>query len=452
MTPYTNPIAVFDTARRVNLFDCTSIQTGNPLSDTQSNEQVLTDVRFDTFDLDERIIRGLSDAGFEACTPIQAKTLPLALSGRDVAGQARTGTGKTAAFLLAVFRKLLSPDSKGPGPNPRAICIAPTRELAIQIHRDAELLGKHTGLRTLLAYGGVDYVKQRDEIADGVDILIGTPGRLIDYLKQDIYNLKHIEVAVLDEADRMFDLGFISDIRFLFRRMPPVGERQTLMFSATFPLKVTELAYEHMKEAETVRIEEEQMTTERVTQVVYYPANREKLPLLVQLLRAMEEGHVMVFANTRHAVDQVARTLKANGFNAAMLAGSVPQAKRQKLLKRFHDGDIDVLVATDVAARGLHIPDVSHVINYDLPQDAADYVHRIGRTARLGASGDAISFACEDYAFYLPDIEKYIDLQLPVLQHDPDGLPSLERPPRRAKKTGGGSGGGRRRGGRRPKG
>ncbi|NDY97020.1 DEAD/DEAH box helicase [Wenzhouxiangella sp. C33] len=393
-------------------------------------------------------MRGLADAGFEACTPIQARTLPLALSGRDVAGQARTGTGKTAAFLLAIFRQLLSPGSKGPGPNPRAICIAPTRELAIQIHRDAELLGKHTGLRTLLAYGGVDYTKQRDEIADGVDILIGTPGRLIDYLKQDIYNLRHIEVAVLDEADRMFDLGFITDIRFLFRRMPPVDQRQTLMFSATFPLKVTELAYEHMNDAETIRVEEEQMTTDRVTQVVYYPANREKLPLLVELLRAMKEGHVMVFANTRHAVDRVAETLKANGFNAAMLAGSVPQVKRQKLLKRFREGDIDVLVATDVAARGLHIPDVSHVINYDLPQDAADYVHRIGRTARLGASGDAISFACEDYAFHLPEIEQYIDIELPVLQHDPDKLPKLERPPRRPKKSGGRSGGGGRGGGR----
>ena len=418
------------------------------MTDTPGNEQVLTDIRFETFDLDERIMRGLADAGFSECTPIQANTLPLALAGKDVAGQARTGTGKTAAFLLAIFRRLLSAESKGPGPNPRAICIAPTRELAIQIHRDAELLGKHTGLRTLLAYGGVDYVKQRDEIADGVDILIGTPGRLIDYLKQDIYNLRNIEVAVLDEADRMFDLGFINDIRFLFRRMPPVDKRQTLMFSATFPLKVTELAYEHMNDAETIRVEEEQMTTERVTQVVYYPSNREKLPLLVELMRAMNDSHVMVFANTRHAVDRVSRTLKANGFNAAMLAGNVPQTKRQKLLKRFHDGDIDVLVATDVAARGLHIPDVSHVVNFDLPQDAADYVHRIGRTARLGATGDAISFACEDYAFHLPEIEQYIDLQLPVIQHDPDQLPRLDRPPPRKKSAGGRSGGGRGGGGR----
>ena len=208
-----------------------------------------------------------------------------------------------------------------------------------------------------------------------------------------------IEVAVLDEADRMFDLGFITDIRFLFRKMPPVDKRQTLMFSATFPLKVTELAYEHMNDAETIRFEEEQVTSDRVKQVVYYPANPEKLPLLVKLLRAMVDGHVMVFVNTRHVTDRVARTLKANGFKAAMLAGSVPQNKRQTLLKRFHDGELDVLVATDVAARGLHIPDVSHVINFDLPQEAADYVHRIGRTARLGATGDAISFRLRRLCF-----------------------------------------------------
>ncbi|MEN1729224.1 MAG: DEAD/DEAH box helicase [Pseudomonadota bacterium] len=390
------------------------------------------------------MLDGLNEAGFERCTPIQAETLPLALTGQDVAGQARTGTGKTAAFLLAIFKKLLSPDSKGPGPNPRAIVIAPTRELAIQIHRDAELLGKRSGLRFLLAYGGVDYVKQRDQIAEGVDVLIGTPGRLIDYLKQDIYNLKHIEVAVLDEADRMFDLGFIADIRFLFRRMTPTGKRQTLMFSATFPLKVTELAYEHMEDVQTVRIEEEQMTTDRVTQVVYYPANREKLPLLVALLNDKEDGHTIVFVNTRHAADRVSRVLKANGFNAAMLAGNVPQIKRQKLLKRFHDGELPILVATDVAARGLHIPDVSHVFNYDLPQDAADYVHRIGRTARLGATGDAISFACEDYAFHLPEIEEYIDIALPVMQHDPSDLPTLQSPPPKKKPhSGRGSGGGR---------
>jgi ATP-dependent RNA helicase RhlB len=428
------------------------------VTDNTGAQQVLTDTRFDSFDLHPDIQRGLAEAGFEYCTPIQELTLPLALAGRDVAGQARTGTGKTAAFLLQVFQRLLSPDSIGPGANPRSIIIAPTRELAIQIHRDAELLGKYTGLRSVLTYGGVDYHKQREQIAAGVDILIGTPGRLIDYLKQGVYNLNVIEVAVLDEADRMFDLGFITDIRYLFRKMPAVDKRQTLMFSATFPLKVTELAYEHMNEAETIRFEEEQVTSDRVKQVVYYPANPEKLPLLVQLLRGMEDGHVMVFVNTRHNTDRVARTLKANGFNAAMLAGNVPQKKRQTLLKRFHDGEIDVLVATDVAARGLHIPDVSHVINYDLPQEAADYVHRIGRTARLGATGDAISFACEDYAFHLPEVEEYIEMSLTVEQHDPDSLPELERPappPRKSGKKhggrrgggGGGRGGGPNRGG-----
>jgi len=421
---------------------------------TQDNgaQQVLTQTAFDSFDLHESIRKGLADAGFSYCTPIQEKTLPLVLQGRDVAGQARTGTGKTAAFLLAAFARLLSPDSIGPGPNPRAIIIAPTRELAIQIHRDALLLGSHTGLRSVLTYGGVDYAKQREEIASGADVLIGTPGRLIDYLKQGVYSLKAIEVAVLDEADRMFDLGFISDIRYLFRRMPGVEKRQTLMFSATFPLKVTELAYEHMRDAETIRIESEQITNDRVEQSVYYPANPEKLPLLVKLLREIVDGHVIVFVNTRRETDRVARTLKANGIDAAMLAGSVPQRKRQSLLRRFRENQIDVLVATDVAARGLHIPDVTHVINYDLPQDAADYVHRIGRTARLGATGDAISFACEDYAFHLPEIEEYIDMQLPVESHDPDELPELERPaprkkasPRRKK---GRRGGRRRRRGR----
>lgn len=430
---------------------------GEPAS-TEHVDHVLSDVGFDSFELPEAIVAGLRDAGFEKCTPIQADTLPLALSGRDVAGQARTGTGKTAAFLLAIFKRLLTdPDPQSAGHHPRSIVIAPTRELAIQIHRDAELLGSHTGLKFGLAYGGVDYQKQRDRLAGGVDVLIGTPGRVIDYFKQNVFNLKHIRIAVLDEADRMFDLGFINDIRYLFRAMPPVDKRQCLMFSATFPLKVTELAYEHMNDAETIRIDEDHKTTERVRQVVYYPSNREKLPLLIKLLREMVDGHVIVFVNTRRAADLVDRMLQGNGFQSAMLAGSVPQKKRQRLLQQFHSGDLPILVATDVAARGLHIPDVSHVINFDLPQDAADYVHRIGRTARLGATGEAISFACEDYAFHLPEIEEYIDQPIELINHDAADLPRLERaePPsgnrgkpagsRGGKGRGGPRGGGRRR-------
>lgn len=398
------------------------------MSEIDSQEVVLTDVRLDGFDLDERLLRGIRDAGFEYCTPIQAKTLPLALAGRDVAGQARTGTGKTAAYLLTAFNCLLGPRGGSPGPNPRAIAIAPTRELAIQIHRDAEQIGRHTGLRLALAYGGVDYEKQRSSIAAGCDVLIGTPGRLIDYFKQRVFHLGQIRVAVLDEADRMFDLGFIKDVRFLFRRMPPVADRQCLMFSATFPLKVTELAYEHMNNAELIRFDDEQVVTERVTQRVYYPANRDKPALLVNILREIKDGHVMVFVNTRRAADLVGRTLRGNAMDAEVLAGNVPQKRRQHLMDKFRSGQLPILVATDVAARGLHIPGVSHVINYDLPQEAADYVHRIGRTARLGKTGDAISFACEDYAFHLPDIEEFIGAAIPVVEHDPEQLPGLERP------------------------
>ena len=368
----------------------------------------LTDVTFSSLDLHPKIISGLDRAEFTHCTPIQALTLPPALEGADVAGQAQTGTGKTAAFLLVIFNQLLKQKSDSYGNNPRALIVAPTRELAIQIHRDAVMLGADTGLKTGLAYGGVDYEKQRTTLKNGVDILVGTPGRLIDYLKQKVYSLRHIEVAVLDEADRMFDLGFISDIRFLLRRTPAPGDRQALLFSATLSHRVMELAYEHMNSPESLKVEAESVTADHVEQKVFYPANDEKLPLLIGPMRQLDEHHSMVFANTRAAVDRVGRTLNANGISAAVISGRVRQEQRQKLLKRFHDGDIPVLVATDVAARGLHIPDVTHVYNFDLPQDAPDYVHRIGRTARLGARGEAISFACEDYAFYLPEIEEYI--------------------------------------------
>ncbi|MDT8437745.1 MAG: DEAD/DEAH box helicase [Wenzhouxiangellaceae bacterium] len=408
----------------------------------------MTEISFASLPLPEAVRAGLAEAGFEHCTPIQAATLPIALAGRDVAGQARTGTGKTAAFLLAIFKRLLEdPDPEAAGHHPRAIVIAPTRELAIQIHKDALQLGRTTGLEFALAYGGVDYQKQLDRLKGGVDVLIGTPGRVIDFFKQHVFGLKKIRIAVLDEADRMFDLGFISDIRYLFRAMPPPGERQTLMFSATFPLKVNELAYEHMNDAESVRIDQDHKTTERVEQVVYYPSNRDKLPLLVKLLNEMTDSHVMIFVNTRRAADRVDRMLRGNGFDCAMLAGSVPQKKRQRLLERFHAGELPILVATDVAARGLHIPDVSHVINFDLPQDAADYVHRIGRTARLGARGRAISFACEDYAFHLPEIEEFIGKPIALLDHDAEGLPALERavPPTPASEEA--RGGGRRGGG-----
>ena len=394
----------------------------------ETTASALSDLRFDSLDLLPVVRQGIEDAGFVRCTPIQALTLPVALQGHDVAGQAQTGTGKTAAFLLAMFQRLLKRD-KPNGRHPRALILAPTRELAIQIHTDALLLGKHCGFKFGLAYGGIDYEKQRKELADGVDILIGTPGRLIDYFKQKVYNLRHIEVMVLDEADRMFDLGFIKDIRYLLRRLPERDERQCFMFSATLSHRVLELAYEHMNDPDLLKVEQERVTADKVRQSVYYPANEVKLPLLVALLRDIEDGRVMVFANTRAATDKVNRTLNANGLHSAALSGRVPQKKRQTLLRRFHDGEIPVLVATDVAARGLHIPDVTHVINFDLPQDAPDYVHRIGRTARLGAKGEAISFACENYAFHLPEIEEYIGYPIPVENEDAIELPEVTIPP-----------------------
>jgi ATP-dependent RNA helicase RhlB len=404
----------------------------------------LSDLAFTDLELHDDVRAGLKEAGFTHCTPIQALALPPALQGRDVAGQAQTGTGKTAAFLLVIFQRLLAgrgngqdvkgEDGKGGGRHPRALVLAPTRELALQIHKDALLLASGTSLTFGLAYGGVDYEKQRSALQQGVDVLIGTPGRVIDYFKQRVFNLRHIQVMVLDEADRMFDLGFIKDIRFVLRRLPPIDERQCLLFSATLSHRVLELAYEHMNEPELLKVESEKVTADNVKQVVYYPSNEEKMPLLAALLRQFDSARVMVFTNTRAATDRVERTLNANGFHAAAISGRVPQKKRQNLLQRFHEGEIPVLVATDVAARGLHIPDVTHIINYDLPQDAPDYVHRIGRTARLGARGEAHSFACENYAFHLPEIEEYIGYSIPLEQIDSNELPELNRPPPRKKR------------------
>ncbi len=395
---------------------------------------------------------GIRDAGFTLCTPIQAQTLPIALAGRDVAGQAQTGTGKTAAFLLALYQNLLTrPAPAGRTPTSiRALVVAPTRELAVQIHNDAETLGKHTGLKQAVVYGGVDYEKQRQQLESGIDVLIGTPGRLIDYYKQHVFDLKHAQVLVLDEADRMFDLGFIADIRYLMRRLPPPERRQSMLFSATLSYRVLELAYEHMNNPELVRIEPDKMTVDRVRQLVYYPSMEEKVPLLVGLLRQHEARRTMIFVNTKRAAERLESTLKANGFHAQALSGDVPQNKRLRFLRDFHNGDLAVLIATDVASRGLHIPDVSHVFNFDLPQDAADYVHRIGRTARAGAEGDAISFACEEYAVSLPEIEDYLGHKIPSSQIAPETLAtellqgdfSEHRRPRPF--ASGGGGGGRR--------
>ncbi|MBX3694106.1 MAG: DEAD/DEAH box helicase [Steroidobacteraceae bacterium] len=415
-------------------------------------DQHLSELHFAELDLAPPVMQGIQDAGFDRCTPIQAQTLPIALAGRDVAGQAQTGTGKTAAFLVAIFQRLLAhPPAAGRGPTSvRAIVIAPTRELAVQIHNDALVLGKHTGLKLAVVFGGIDYEKQRRQLADGVDVLIGTPGRIIDYFKQHVYDLRHAQIAVLDEADRMFDLGFIADIRFILRRLPKPDQRQAMLFSATLSHRVLELAYEHMNEPELVRIEPDKVTTDRVRQVIYFPAMEEKLPLLVSLLRQADARRTMVFVNTKRVAERLEAALIANGFAAQAISGDVPQKKRLGFLRDFHNGDLAVLIATDVASRGLHVPEVSHVVNYDLPQDAPDYVHRIGRTARAGAEGDAISFGCEEYAVSLPDIEEYIGRKIPVEAIARDQLPEVTRPAYSAYRPHGATrrGGGRPTGGR----
>ena len=397
------------------------------------SDKPLTDISFSSFDLQPALLAGLEAAGFSRCTPIQALTLPVALPGGDVAGQAQTGTGKTLAFLITVMNRLMTrPALADRKPeDPRALILAPTRELAIQIHKDAVKFGSDLGLRFALIYGGVDYDKQRSLLQQGVDVIIATPGRLIDYVKQNkIVSLHACEICVLDEADRMFDLGFIKDIRFLLRRMPVRTERQTMLFSATLSHRVLELAYEHMNEPEKIVVETEFITAAKVRQKLYYPADEEKLPLLLGLLSRSEGARTMVFVNTKAFVERVARALERAGYRVGVLSGDVPQKKRESLLRKFQAGQLEILVATDVAARGLHIDGVSHVYNYDLPFDAEDYVHRIGRTARLGAEGDAISFACERYAQGLPDIEAFIEQKIPSDPVTAELLVALPRTPR----------------------
>ncbi|ROO30154.1 DEAD/DEAH box helicase [Salinisphaera orenii] len=415
-----------------------------PPNATDDPGSLLTETRLDSLGLHETIVAGLTQRGFTHATPIQAETLPLALSGTDIAGQAHTGTGKTAAFLLATLDRLMrqprQPSAQAPvgASQPRALILAPTRELADQIYNDALPLAADTGLKCVVCYGGTGYDEQRQAIADGVDILIGTPGRLIDYYKQKIYTLQAIEVAVLDEADRMFDLGFINDIRYLFRKMPAPDARQNLLFSATLSHRVLELAYEHMNSPKLVRTDTETVNIGAITQKLYHVSKDDKMTLLVGTLQRLAAERTLIFINTKRMAERIEDTLNANGFTAATLSGDVAQNKRLRLLEEFKDGQLPIMVATDVAARGLHIPDVSHVINFDLPQDAQDYVHRIGRTARAGKTGSAISFACEEYVYSLPDIEAYIehkiDAEMPPADHFAD---EIERPaPRRRKPRG----------------
>jgi len=372
-------------------------------------------VRFEELNIPPKVLDGIRAAGFTECTAVQTLILPEALRGKDIAAQSQTGTGKTAAFLIAVFSRMLRLRPPGRGPSPRALIIAPTRELVLQINAEARLLGGPAGLRILPVFGGIDYVKQREDISKGVDILIGTPGRLIDYLKQKVYSLRKTQFLVIDEADRMFYMGFISDLRFLLRRLSPYNSRQSMLFSATLSNRVLELCYEHMNNPLQFSVTPEKITVEQVEQEIYHVGTSEKFGALLGILGRAPGGRYLIFCNTRAAAERLETLLNANGLAAAAITGDLPQNKRLKVLSQFRDGTLPILVATDVASRGLHIEGVTHVINYDLPQDAQDYVHRIGRTARAGAAGKAISLACEQYVHSLPDIEEYIRQKIPVM-------------------------------------
>ena len=372
-------------------------------------------MKFDELHIPGRVLEGIKKAGFTECTPVQALTLPTALRGKDMAVQAQTGTGKTATFLIAIFSRMLSSSWSGRGPSPRVLIIAPTRELVIQIDAEAKLLGKPAGFRIVPVYGGIDYQKQRDELSKRVDVLIGTPGRLIDYLKQKVYSLKKTQFLVIDEADRMFDMGFISDLRFMLRRMSPYNRRQSMLFSATLSNRVLELCYEHMNMPEQFTLSPERVTVEQVEQEIYHVGTSEKIGLLFGILKSNPDGRYLIFCNTKAAAERLARLLKANDYNTAAITGDLPQKKRMKVLSQFKEGTLAILVATDVASRGLHIEGVTHVINFDLPQDPENYVHRIGRTARAGSHGRAITLACEEYVHSLLDIEDYIKQKIPVM-------------------------------------
>ncbi|MBD3897476.1 ATP-dependent RNA helicase RhlB [Halomonas sp. ML-15] len=379
--------------------------------------------RFHDFDLPLPLMRAIHALGFEYCTPIQAEALTQTLLGGDIVGKAQTGTGKTAAFLMSILAYFLeeeTPNGQKAGA-PRALIVAPTRELALQIEKDAKALARFTDLNVASVVGGMDYQKQRDNLGKNLDILVATPGRLLDFHEKRDVDLTQVEVLVLDEADRMLSMGFIPDVKRIIRHTPKKEERQTFLFSATFTEDILNLASQWTESPAHVEIEVTVENAADIDQRVYMVGDDDKQRLLINLLKQESFERVMVFGNRRDLVRKLDELLRKADVNVAMLSGDVPQAQRIKTLERFREGEVQVLVATDVAGRGIHIDDVSHVINYTLPEDPEDYVHRIGRTGRAGAKGVSISFVGEEDAFSLPEIERYINDKLPC-EHPPAGM------------------------------
>jgi ATP-dependent RNA helicase RhlB len=382
--------------------------------------------RFEEFVLPEPLLRAITDLGFEFCTPIQSGVLPYSLADYDVTGQAQTGTGKTAAFLITILTRLWeNPDqTQRPRGTPRALCLAPTRELALQIESDARDLSKYMNIGLHCVVGGMDFQKQLDKINAGpLDLLIATPGRLLDFINRRNINLKQVEVLVLDEADRMLDMGFIPDVRRIVYQTPHKRTRQTLFFSATFNEEVMRLARSWTLAPEHVSITPETVATDTVEQKFWLISTEDKAKVLLDFVKVAKPARALVFANRRDQTHRLVAYLEKRGIAVEALAGDVPQRKRLTTLQRFKDGEVPLVVATDVAGRGIHVDGVTHVINFDLPEDPEDYVHRIGRTGRAGAAGISISFVSEDDAFNLPAIEDYLGNKISCNQPDYERAP-----------------------------
>ncbi|WP_373499540.1 DEAD/DEAH box helicase [Desulfococcus sp.] len=395
--------------------------------------------RFHDLDLPGEILHAVADLGFQYCSPIQAEIMPGTLAGRDASGQAQTGTGKTAAFLitmLATFIKKPIEGSRAWG-TPRALILAPTRELVIQIAEEARLLAKYYPCTIVSIFGGMDYQKQRRELTEQVvDIIVATPGRLIDYCQYEDVHLDKLEILVIDEADRMLDMGFIPQVRRIVRKTPYKDKRQTLLFSATITGEVERLSSEWTRDPLVVEVEPEQVEVASVEQLVYLVTTRQKPALLYNIIERQNLKRVIIFCNRRDETQRVADFLNRYGINCEVISGEVPQKKRLSTLENFRSGNIRVLVATDVAGRGLHIDAISHVINFAMPHEPENYVHRIGRTGRAGATGTSVSFACEDDSFYIPDIEGFIGHKLACTQPEDDWLKLPEAPRGKGKEGG----------------
>ena len=395
---------------------------------------------FQDLNLDPRLLRAIvDDLKFRICSPIQAAALPNLLAGRDLAGRAQTGTGKTAAFLITILQRFLTQPQRDRAPwQPMAIVLAPTRELALQIAKDADDLSAYCPFATVAVYGGMDYDRQKREMtAAPVDLLVATPGRLLDFVRSRVVDLSKVDTLVIDEADRMLDMGFIPDVRSIMNRLPPKNKRCTMLYSATLDDAVMRLASQWMEAPVKIEVESEQVTTKTVKQIVYVVTANEKFTVLYNLIQQYPESRMLIFCNRRNTTDDVAEGLARRGVRCEVLSGDVNQNRRLRVLEDFRDGKIRTVVATDVAGRGLHVDDIGFVVNFDFPYEPEDYVHRIGRTGRAGHTGTAISFADEDESFIIPDIEKFIgeELKCTVLRSDDPLLAKL--PPSSSRREGG---------------